>query len=99
MPVADESATFSPGDEVSGRYRIVHFVAKGGMGEVYEALDLELNTSVALKTLLPENSRSEELISRLKREIQLARQVTLPLNTQNLIFEIHQPATLQAQFP
>ena len=78
MPVTDESATFSGGDLVSGRYRIVRFVARGGMGEVYEAKDLELETTVALKTLLPEIGRSEVLIGRFKREIQLARQVTHP---------------------
>ncbi len=30
---------FVPGDMLSGRYRIVRFIARGGMGEVYEAYD------------------------------------------------------------
>src|ERR1700681_478551 len=29
--------SFSPGDLLSGRFRIVRFLARGGMGEVYEA--------------------------------------------------------------
>jgi serine/threonine protein kinase len=78
MRDTDERTTFSRGELVSDRYMIVRFVAKGGMGEVYEARDLELQTTVALKTLLPESGRSEVLISRFKREIQLARQVAHP---------------------
>jgi len=33
---------FSPGELVAGRYGIVRFIGRGGMGEVYEANDLEL---------------------------------------------------------
>ena len=47
------SATFSTGEIIAGRYRMVLFIAEGGMGEVYEAEDLELRERVALKTVLP----------------------------------------------
>ena len=39
------------GDIVAERFRITRFLAVGGMGEVYEAEDLELSESVALKTI------------------------------------------------
>ena len=39
------------GAQLAGRYRIVRFLARGGMGEVYEAEDLELGVRIALKTL------------------------------------------------
>lgn len=34
-----------------GRFRVVRFIDKGGMGAVYEGEDLETNTAVALKVL------------------------------------------------
>src|SRR5262249_49608339 len=39
---------------MADRFRIVKFIARGGMGEVYEAEDLELHERVALKTIRPE---------------------------------------------
>jgi tetratricopeptide (TPR) repeat protein/tRNA A-37 threonylcarbamoyl transferase component Bud32/TolB-like protein len=74
---ADEPA-FSPGDLIADRYRVVRFIARGGMGEVYEVEDLELRERVALKTVRPEAARDATAVERFKREIQLARKVTHP---------------------
>lgn len=71
--------TFAAGEVVGGRYRIVRFLAHGGMGEVYEALDTELQEHVALKTVLPHLvDRQPTAMERFKREIQLARKVSHP---------------------
>jgi serine/threonine-protein kinase len=69
---------FSAGQIVSNRYRITRFVGRGGMGEVFEADDLELKERVALKTLLPEMARDTRMIARFKQEIQLARKISHP---------------------
>ena len=69
---------FFAGDLVAGRYKIKSFLARGGMGEVYEAEDLELTSEVALKTVDPRVAEDEHAIERFKREIQLARRVTHP---------------------
>src|SRR5262245_60669715 len=42
---------FSVGAQIAGRYKIVRFIARGGMGEVYEAEDLVLGERVALKSI------------------------------------------------
>jgi len=69
---------FQAGDFVANRYRVVRFVARGGMGEVYEVEDLELRGRVALKTIHPSAVEEAGAIERFKREIQLARRVTHP---------------------
>ncbi|HEY6324857.1 MAG TPA: tetratricopeptide repeat protein, partial [Thermoanaerobaculia bacterium] len=71
-------AVFSAGETVAGRYRIVRFLAQGGMGEVYEVEDLELRERAALKTVRPEVGADSLAVERFRREIQLARKVTHP---------------------
>ena len=66
------------GDVLADRFRIVRFIGRGGMGDVYEAEDLELGERVALKTVRPEIAHLEGAIDRFRREIQLARKVTHP---------------------
>ena len=72
------SQSFLPDQLVAGRYKIVRFIGRGGMGEVYEADDLELRERVALKTVRPQAAFDRGAIERFKREIQLARKVTHP---------------------
>jgi tetratricopeptide (TPR) repeat protein len=70
--------TFQPYEWVAHRYRVNRFLARGGMGEVYEAEDTELHIRVALKTLRAELSHDDALLWRFRREIALARRVTHP---------------------
>lgn len=69
---------FAPGFLVAERYRIVRRVARGGMGLVYEAEDIELGGRVALKALRPEIALHTPNLARFRREIHLARRVTHP---------------------
>ncbi|HLH16315.1 MAG TPA: protein kinase [Bryobacteraceae bacterium] len=66
---------FHPGAIVANRYRILRPLGRGGMGQVYEAEDLELHERVALKTLLSEIAADSGMIARFKREIQLSRKI------------------------
>jgi serine/threonine protein kinase len=70
--------TFLPDQTVADRFKIVRFLAEGGMGEVYEAWDEELRESVALKTVRLTIAEDEEAESRFMQEIRLARRVTHP---------------------
>ena len=77
-PGGQSPPIFNPGDRVATRYRIVRFIAQGGMGEVYEAEDLELRQEVALKTVSTHLGSEDGAVERFKREIALARRVTHP---------------------
>jgi len=75
-PVVETAPVFQAGDIVAGRFRIVRFVSRGGMGEVYEAEPVLLaGARVALKTLLPTVAGNPAMIARFKQEITLARKV------------------------
>ena len=76
-PIGRRSTTaFAPGDLLANRFRILRFVARGGMGEVYEAEDLELGETIALKTVLPAIAHDPRMLALLKAEVQLSRKVT-----------------------
>ena len=49
--------TFSMGETVDARYRIARFISRGGMGEVYEAWDMQLQEFNSAKPL-PRDIRS-----------------------------------------
>ena len=68
-----------PGQVLIDRFVIVRFIAKGGMGEVYEAEDRFLQgVHVALKTILPQIADEPALRQRFEREVLLAREVSHP---------------------
>jgi serine/threonine protein kinase len=71
-------ATFGPGQMIAGRYRIQHFLGRGGMGEVYSAFDSVLRERVALKTLLSTTSDNPHAVRRLFSEARLARRISHP---------------------
>ncbi len=50
------------------QYKIVERIASGGMGEVYKAIDLELERDVAIKCVRPELTELEEATKRFRAE-------------------------------
>lgn len=58
----------APDTLVHGRYRIIRAIGEGGMGAVYEAFDLRLQSPVALKRMIVEG---EQLSCAFAREAQL----------------------------
>lgn len=73
-----QGSALRPGMVLGNRYRIQRFVARGGMGEVYEAYDRTLRERVALKTVMPTVSDSPRAVRRLMAEVQLSRRVSHP---------------------
>jgi len=76
--IAKVQAGSSPSDIVPGRFKIVRQLGSGGMGDVYEALDLELAQTVALKLIRPDIAGDDGVVSRFKKEVQLARRLGGP---------------------
>jgi len=92
-PVAAAPHIFAEGELVAGRFRIIRFLGQGGMGQVYEAEDLELHERIALKTIHPEYAADERTLARFKQEIQLARKVTHPSVCRIFDLAHHHPST------
>ena len=67
-----------PGEVLQDRYRIVRLIGRGGMGEVYEALDLETDQRMAVKTVLGKLLGSTKVVARFQREIDLSRRISHP---------------------
>jgi serine/threonine protein kinase len=75
---APAQSAFSPGDTIAKRFRILRFIARGGMGEVYEALDIELKQKVAIKTVRSVLLADVQSLERFRQEIVVAKRITHP---------------------
>ncbi len=65
----------------AGKYKITKMIGKGGMANVYLAVDMSTGTNVAVKILKPEYSNNDEFIKRFDTE---ARAVS-SLNHANIV--------------
>jgi serine/threonine protein kinase/Tfp pilus assembly protein PilF len=66
---------FEEGLIIGDRFRITRFIARGGMGEVFEVFDERLRQRLALKTLRPDFLGDDEALERFQRELLVARGV------------------------
>ena len=69
---------FARDELIADRFRIGRFLGQGGMGQVFEAEDVELGDRIALKVIRPGVADNAAMIERFKQEALLARQVTHP---------------------
>src|SRR5215813_7390177 len=85
--LADERAELKPGQQI-GSYRVLSFISRGGMGEVYLAQDQRLSRKVALKVLLNSFTKNDDRLRRFEQEARSAS----ALNHPNIItiYEIQQ---------
>jgi serine/threonine protein kinase len=63
---------------VAGRYRIGDLLGRGGMGEVYDAVDMRLDRPVALKRLREDMADDPSMRRRVETEARLAARLTHP---------------------
>jgi serine/threonine protein kinase len=75
IPVVPDDSDPRIGQVLCERYEIRRVVADGGMGRVYEALDLQEGAGVAVKILHPEVATEPVAIGRLEREFEVNAQL------------------------
>ena len=63
---------------LSGRYRLNHRIAVGGMGEVWAADDIRLARVVAVKILRPELTGDPEFVERFRTEARITASLNHP---------------------
>ena len=71
------TASLTPTSQITG-YRIEARVGRGGMGEVYRAVQLNLGRRVALKVLAPELAADDRFRRRFLRESRVAASIDHP---------------------
>ena len=67
---------YENGQILLDRFEVVRLMGRGGMGEVYEAIDRTLNEPVAIKTIRYDLADDEGIAVRFRGEVQRARKVT-----------------------
>ena len=70
--------TLEPGVELLGQWRIGRELGRGGFGAVFEAEELHLGETQAVKVLDPAMVAREELLARFRREVQVMRRLVHP---------------------
>jgi len=63
---------------LNDRYEVTSHIARGGMADVYEGRDTELNRPVAIKVLHSQFSADEAFVKRFRREAQAAANLSHP---------------------
>ena len=64
------------GQVIDGRYEVRSLIARGGMATVYEAMDLRLDRTIALKIMHPHLAHDEAFVARFEREAKAAARLT-----------------------
>ena len=78
MSEPERPATDLAGTVLEGAYRLVRLKGQGGMGAVYEAVQLRLNKRVAVKLMARELASNPEALARFHREAEITSQLGHP---------------------
>src|SRR5262245_2171098 len=63
---------------IADKYKLERQIAKGGMGAVWAAWNMQLNIPVAVKFMAPDTIGSAELVARFKIEVLAAAKLRCP---------------------
>ncbi len=73
-----------PGQVIHNRYRVIALLSQGGMGSVYEAMDLTLNVRCALKEMIPYPGTPGTALPQLREQFQQEAQLLAELRHPNV---------------
>jgi len=68
-------AQLASGSIFAGRYLIIEELGRGGMGQVYRAIDKLIEDEVALKLIRPEIADDQRTLERFSQELKIARKI------------------------
>jgi tRNA A-37 threonylcarbamoyl transferase component Bud32 len=71
-PVARSDLDRRLGARLCGRYEVRRVVADGGMGRVYEGIDKQINSRIAIKVLHDQVANDDVALERFKREYEIS---------------------------
>ena len=72
-------SAIEPAAVLNGRYHVLRPVGRGGMGAVYEAIDLRLRNTVAVKKMTAEGAEARRAFEREGRLLAMLRHRALPV--------------------
>jgi serine/threonine protein kinase len=72
VPIEKSAEDARIGARLCGRYEIRRVVADGGMGRVYEGVDKQTDTRIAVKVLHDDVAKDEVALERFKREYEIS---------------------------
>jgi len=70
--------SLEPGDILNGIYRVDRFIARGGMGEVFEGVNVESDERVAIKAMRSHLAADPKVLAMFRKEAQVLIRIAHP---------------------
>lgn len=80
------AATVAVGDILNGIYKVERFVARGGMGEVFEGVNVETDERVALKAIRSHLASDPKIVALFRKEARILTHISHPVIVQYRVF-------------
>ncbi|WP_421838177.1 serine/threonine protein kinase [Novosphingobium sp.] len=77
-PASGKQASLEIGTVLNHMFEIKRFLARGGMGEVFEGVNIASGERVAIKTILPELSADPKVMAMFRKEAQALTELSHP---------------------
>lgn len=79
-------ATLVAGDLLNGIYKVERFIARGGMGEVFEGVNIETEERVAIKAIRSHLASDPKVVALFRKEARVLTQFAHPAIVQYRVF-------------